>query len=79
MENGKGNKEGLIRGEDGFSEEYWVDNYSDPESMDCIGNVKEHFNYLSSLFSLEMIEIRSMVDLGFGLGAMIKEGRKSFL
>ena len=76
MEKRETNKEGIKRGENGFSEEYWVDNYSDPESMDCIGNVKEHFNYLSSLFSLEMIEIRSMVDLGFGLGAMIKEGRK---
>ena len=64
--------------EEGFSEDYWVDNYSDPDSMDCIGNVKEHFSYLHSLFNLEMIDIRSMVDLGFGLGSMIKEGRKKF-
>ncbi len=74
-----GTKEnGGVSGENGFSEDYWASNYSDPESMDCIGNVKEHFAYLSSLFNLEVIEINSMVDLGFGLGAMIKEGRKKF-
>ena len=69
---------GTASGEDGFPKDYWASNYSDPESMDCIGNVKEHFAYLTSLFNLEMIEIRSMVDLGFGLGSMIKEGRKKF-
>tara|TARA_Y100001954_G_scaffold63231_1_gene68877 strand:+ start:472 stop:1275 length:804 start_codon:yes stop_codon:yes gene_type:complete len=72
-----GTREGeTASGEDGFPKDYWASNYSDPESMDCIGNVKEHFAYLTSLFNLEMIEIRSMVDLGFGLGSMIKEGRK---
>ncbi len=71
-------REEASSGEEGFSKDYWASNYQDPESMDCIGNVKEHFAYLCSLFNLEMIEIRSMVDLGFGLGAMIKEGRKKF-
>ena len=75
----EGTREGKkASGEGGFPKDYWTSNYSDPDSMDCIGNVKEHFAYLDSLFNLEMIEIRSMVDLGFGLGAMIKEGRKKF-
>ena len=49
-------REEASSGEEGFSKDYWASNYQDPESMDCIGNVKEHFSYLCSLFNLEMIE-----------------------
>ena len=65
-------------GEEGFPDKYWDLNYDEPDSMDCIGNVKEHMNYLKSLFDLELIEINSVVDFGFGLGHMLKEANRVF-
>ena len=50
-------EEETVTGEDGFTKDYWASNYSDPESMDCIGNVKEHFAYLYSLFNLSIFNI----------------------
>lgn len=55
-------------GADGFDQSYWDKNYSEPKEMDGIGNAKFHANYLKSYFDLEMVEINSVVDLGFGLG-----------
>jgi trans-aconitate methyltransferase len=56
-----------------FSEDYWKKNYSEPESMDGIVNAKEHANYISSLFRLHEVQIKSMIDLGFGLGHLMRE------
>lgn len=63
----------------GFDKQYWDDNYYDPKSMDCIGNAKDHVRYLKSLFTLEYIDISSIIDLGAGLGHLFKEFNKSFL
>ncbi len=56
-----------------FEEEYWKTNYSELEEMDCIGNVKEHANYIKALFELEQIEINSIADFGYGTGHLFKE------
>ena len=65
-------------GEEGFPDQYWDLNYDEPETMDCIGNVEEHMNYLKSLFDLELIEIRSLVDFGFGQGHMLRGALEAF-
>lgn len=57
----------------GFDQEYWNRNYSQPDEMDGIGNVVEHVLYLKYLFGVELIDINSVIDLGFGLGHMLKE------
>ncbi len=61
-----------------FPKEYWDKNYSEPNSMDGIGNAKLHAKYLSSLFNLHEIEVNSLVDIGFGMGALLKEFNKQF-
>ncbi len=60
-------------GAKGFDKKYWDHNYSDIDRMDCIGNAKEHVRYIHSLFSLEFIDINSIIDLGFGLGHLFEE------
>ena len=65
-------------GEEGFPDQYWDLNYDEPETMDCIGNVEEHMNYLKSLFDLELIEIKSLVDFGFGQGHMLRGALEAF-
>ncbi len=62
-----------------FEKEYWDQNYSDPSSMDCIGNVKEHIKYIKYLFALEYIDINSIADLGCGTGHFFKAALKEFL
>jgi hypothetical protein len=45
-----------------FTKEYWDKNYSEIETMDCIGNADDHIAYISSLFELEKIDISSIID-----------------
>lgn len=62
-----------------FSKEYWDQNYSQPNSMDCIGNAKQHTQYLKSFFDLELIDVNSIIDLGFGYGYLFQKMLKAFL
>jgi hypothetical protein len=62
-----------------FEKEYWEHNYSDPNSMDGIGNAKDHVNYLKSFLELEMVDISSIVDLGFGYGYLFQKMMKAFI
>lgn len=61
-----------------FDEKYWKANYSDPESMDGIGNAKEHAKYLYSYLTIEHVDISSIIDLGFGYGHLFKEMLRTF-
>lgn len=65
-------------GSKGFDKSYWDENYSDPTSMDGIGNAKKHVLYMKYLFELDFIDINSIVDFGFGLGALFREVVKEF-
>jgi hypothetical protein len=60
-----------------IDEAYWKKNYADPMSMDGIGNRKDHSSYVKAFFDLEGVEIKSLVDLGFGHGYLLAEMNKS--
>lgn len=62
-----------------FSKTYWDLNYSEPQSMDGIGNAKEHCRYIKSSFKLEEIDISSIIDFGFGYGYLFLELLKTFI
>jgi len=62
-----------------FDKQYWDKNYSEPKTMDCIGNSKQHINYIKSVFELELIDISSIVDFGFGYGYLFQGLLKKFL
>lgn len=62
-----------------FDKTYWDKNYSDPMSMDGIGNAKEHVRYLKSFLALEHVDISSIVDLGFGYGHLFREMLRTFI
>lgn len=62
-----------------FSKTYWDKNYSDPMSMDGIGNAREHTRYLKAFFAVEHVNICSVVDLGFGYGHLFREMLKAFI
>ncbi len=62
----------------GFSPTYWQENYQDLKTIDGIGNVKDHSQYLEAFFNLEGFEINSIIDLGFGLGYLMKELKRTF-
>lgn len=62
----------------GFSKQYWDENYSQPNSMDCIGNASNHVKYLKALFTLEMVDVSSIIDLGFGYGVLFQKMLKAF-
>ena len=62
-----------------FDREYWKKNYSDPMSMDGIGNAKEHVRYLKSFFAVEHVDVSSIVDLGFGYGHLFREMLRAFI
>ncbi len=66
-------------GVSGFDETYWTENYSDPVSMDCVGNATEHANYLKYLLELEYVDVSRVVDFGFGMGWLFREMLKVFL
>lgn len=61
-----------------FDKTYWDKNYSDPMSMDGIGNAKEHTKYLEAFLAIEHVDIESVVDLGFGYGHLFREMLKAF-
>jgi len=61
-----------------FDKTYWDKNYSDPKSMDGIGNAKEHVRYLESFLAIEHVDISSVIDLGFGYGHLFKEVLRTF-
>ena len=65
-------------GAEGFSSDYWNINYSEPQEMDNVFNAKEHAQYLKSLFELEMVDVSSIIDLGFGTGYLFKAMLKEF-
>lgn len=62
-----------------FTKEYWDQNYAKPETMDCIGNARQHCRYLKAFFELELIDVSSIIDLGFGYGYLFQRMLKTFL
>lgn len=62
-----------------FDKTYWEKNYSDPMSMDGIGNAKEHTRYLKSFLDVEHVQITSIVDFGFGYAHLFREMLKAFI
>jgi hypothetical protein len=62
-----------------FEKEYWDHNYSDPSTMDGIGNAKDHVNYLKAFLELEMVDVSSIIDLGFGYGYLFQKMLKAFI
>jgi len=69
----------IFNGAKGFHPEYWEKNYSDPASIDGVGNVREHANYLKYLFELDFFEVESICDFGFGMGLLFREMLATFL
>ena len=67
------------KGADGFSSDYWSKNYSEPESMDGLANAKEHAAYIKAFFELELVNISSIADFGFGYGHLFEETIKAFI
>jgi hypothetical protein len=66
-------------GANGFNKNYWDLNYDEPKEMDGIGNAMEHGLYLKYLFALDLIDISTVIDFGFGLGTLFKEILSTFL
>lgn len=62
-----------------FDKTYWDKNYSDPMSMDGIGNAKEHAQYLKAYLTIEHVDISTIVDLGCGYGHLFREMLKTFI
>jgi hypothetical protein len=62
-----------------FEQEYWNHNYSEPDTMDGIGNAKAHVKYIKSVFDIEHIDISSIIDFGFGYGVMLKKLLKAYI
>ena len=62
-----------------FNKKYWDENYSQPNTMDCIGNAHEHVNYLYHFFKLEKVDVSSIIDLGFGYGHLFQKMMKKFI
>ena len=62
-----------------FDKSYWDKNYSDPMSMDGIGNAKDHVRYLKAFLEVEHVDISSVIDLGFGYGHLFREMLKAFI
>jgi cyclopropane fatty-acyl-phospholipid synthase-like methyltransferase len=65
-------------GASGFDEKYWEEYYSEPEEMDGMANAHLHARYLKSLMDLEMADVSSVIDFGFGLGELFKAIVKEF-
>lgn len=61
-----------------LGEMYWRTQYSDPKTIDGIGNVKDHSAYLKAFFNLEGFNVESVIDLGFGTGHLLKEMVRTF-
>ncbi|GAB5366327.1 hypothetical protein AAMO2058_001134500 [Amorphochlora amoebiformis] len=56
-----------------FEEKYWKANFSEPETMDCIGNADKHVSYIKSFFEVEGVDIRSILEIGFGYGRLMEQ------
>ena len=54
--------------ETAFTAAYWDSVYAEPQTMDGIFNASLHTDYLQALFSLDGVKVRSVLDVGFGLG-----------
>lgn len=61
-----------------FDKTYWDKNYSEPMTMDGIGNAKDHVKYLEAYLSIEHVDISTIVDLGFGYGHLFREMLRAF-
>ena len=61
-----------------LNKHYWDLNYSEPKTIDGIGNAKDHSRYLSAFFNIEGIQITGIIDLGFGTGHLFKEMLRTF-
>lgn len=61
-----------------FTKAYWDTQYEDIQSIDGVGNAKDHSRYLSAFFNLEGFNVESMIDLGFGTGHLFKEMYRKF-
>lgn len=61
-----------------FDKTYWDKNYSDPMSMDGIGNARDHVGYLRAYLSVEHVDVSTIVDLGFGYGHLFREMLRAF-
>lgn len=66
-------------GAKGFGADYWKKNYSEPESMDGIGNARAHAFYLKSIMELDQIDVSSIIDFGFGHGELFKAIMAEFI
>ena len=53
-------------------------NYSDPMSMDGIGNAKDHVRYLQSFLAVEHVDISTIVERGFGYAHLFREMLRAF-
>jgi hypothetical protein len=69
----------IEKGSTGFSEDYWQENYADASEMDGIANAAHHAAHLQHLFALELVDISSVIDFGFGLGHLFEEMLKAFV
>lgn len=63
----------------GFSTEFWDANYAEPQTMDGVYNARQRAVALKAFFESEYIDINSIVDLGFGLGDLLREMVKEFM
>jgi len=61
-----------------FEKTYWDKNYSEPMTMDGIGNAKDHAKYFKSYIDIEHVDISTIVDLGFGYAHLFREMLKTF-
>jgi SAM-dependent methyltransferase len=62
-----------------FEKEYWDKNYSEPDTMDGIGNSKDHALYIKNYFKLDLIDVSSVIDFGCGTGHLFKAFLKTFI
>lgn len=69
----------LVPKKTNFEQAYWDKLYKEPETMDGIGNVAEHVRYIKTVFELDLIDISSIIDFGFGHGILFKKLLKTYL
>jgi hypothetical protein len=72
-------KDHKTEGAQGFPSTYWQENYSEAENMDGIGNAQFHAAYMKNIFALELVDISTVIDFGFGLGHLFEEVMKAFI
>jgi trans-aconitate methyltransferase len=59
-----------------IDEHYWIEHYSDISGLDGIGNKADHADYVRAFFEIEGVKIKSLFDMGFGHGYLLKEMAK---